>query len=59
MEITAIAIAAEECGNVPVMAVKMISDVPESGDNEFSYDKFADTYSDFGVFFEKLEELQA
>ena len=59
MEITAIAIAAEECGNVPVMAVKIISDVPESGDNEFSYDKFADTHSDFGVFFERLEELQA
>lgn len=56
MEITAIAIAAEECGNIPVVAVKMISDVPEEGQTEHSYDEFVDAHADFGPLFAKLEK---
>ena len=57
MEIQAIVIAAEICGNIPVVAVKMISDVPEDGDTEHSYDKFADSHSDFSAILARLEEL--
>lgn len=56
MEITAVKIAAEQCGNIPVMAVKFISDVPEDGHTEHSYDAFADTHSDFTPLLEKIEE---
>ena len=35
----------------------MISDVPESGPNERSYDEFADTHSDFSIFVDRLEEI--
>lgn len=57
MEITSIAIAAEICGKVPVMALKMISDVPEAGHTEQSYDEFADSHADFSAFIEILEQM--
>lgn len=47
MEIGAIAIAATLCGKVPVSAVKVISDVPEDGHTDLSYEEFADSHSDF------------
>ncbi len=58
MEITSIAIAADLCGKVPVIALKMISDVPEAGDTEQSYDEFADSHSDFSAFVEVLEQME-
>lgn len=57
MEITSIAIAATICGRVPVIALKMISDVPEAGHTEHSYDEFADSHSDFSVFVQTLERM--
>ena len=57
MEIGAIAIACEMCNNVPVLAVKVISDVPEDGHTELSYDEFANTWTDFSPILNKLEEL--
>lgn len=57
MEITAVVIAANEMGGVPVIAVKMISDVPEDGHTEHSYDAFADSHSDFSEILARLEEL--
>lgn len=57
MEITAVVIAANELGRVPVVAVKMISDVPEDGHTEHSYDEFADSHSDFSEILRRLEEL--
>ena len=33
-------------------------DVPEEGDNEYSYDEFVDSHSDFGLFIDYLEELK-
>lgn len=58
MEITSIAIAANLCGGVPVVALKMISDVPEAGHTEQSYDEFADSHSDFSAFVEALERVE-
>ena len=57
MEIGAIAIACELCGNVPLVAVKVISDVPEDGHTEFSYEEFANTWTDFSPILNKLEQL--
>jgi nucleoside phosphorylase len=57
MEIGAIAIACEMCGNVPLVAVKVISDVPEDGHTELSYEEFANTWTDFTPILNKLEEL--
>ena len=57
MEITAIKIAADICGNIPVAVVKMISDVPEDGHTEHSYDEFADSHSDFSPILEQIEQL--
>ena len=57
MEITAIKIAADICGNIPVAVVKMISDVPEDGHTEHSYDEFADSHSDFTPILEQIEQL--
>ena len=57
MEIGAIAIACEMAGDVPLLAVKVISDVPEDGDTEHSYDKFADTWSDFTPILDRVESL--
>ncbi|MBQ5358019.1 MAG: hypothetical protein IIU61_01140, partial [Alistipes sp.] len=53
MEATAVCQAAE-LFDLPVVVVKMVSDVPEEGDNEFSYDEFVNSHSDFGVFVDYL-----
>lgn len=57
MEATAVCQAAE-LFDLPVVVVKMVSDVPEEGDNEFSYDEFVNSHSDFGVFVDYLENLR-
>lgn len=57
MEATAICQAAE-LFDLPVVVVKMVSDVPEEGDDEFSYDAFVDSHSDFSVFVDYLEKLR-
>lgn len=57
MEITAIAIAAKECGNLPVIAIKMISDVPEDGHTDQTFDEFASSHPDFSPFLQRLESL--
>lgn len=57
MESTAVCQAAE-LFDLPVVVVKMISDVPEEGDTEHSYDEFVDSHSDFGAFVEYLEDLR-
>lgn len=60
MEIMAIAIAVRDYANaIPLVAVKYISDVPQSGHNEWSYDDFANTYSDFTPLLSRIEELLA
>ena len=49
MEIMAVAITVRDyANNLPLLAVKYISDVPQSGHNEWSYDEFAESHSDFG-----------
>ena len=57
MEIAAICQVAELYDNIPVVAVKYVSDVPEAGHSEHSYDEFADAHSDFTPLLEKLEML--
>lgn len=57
MEATAICQAAEMF-DLPVVVVKMVSDVPEEGDDEFSYDAFVDSHTDFSVFVDYLENLR-
>ena len=57
MEATAICQAAE-LFDLPVVVIKMVSDVPEDGDNEFSYDAFVDSHTDFSAFVDYLEELR-
>ena len=57
MEATAICQAAE-IFDLPVVVVKMVSDVPELGDTEHSYDEFVDSHSDFGLFVDYLETLR-
>ncbi len=57
MESTAICQAAE-LFDLPVVVVKMVSDVPEQGDTEHSYDEFVDSHSDFGLFIDYLEQLK-
>ncbi len=57
MEIGAIAIACEMCDNVPLLAVKVISDVPEDGHTELSYDEFANTWVDFTPILNRVEEF--
>ncbi|MBR2325936.1 MAG: hypothetical protein IKA49_01070 [Alistipes sp.] len=57
MEIGAIAIACEMCGNTPLVAVKVISDVPEDGHTELSYDEFANTWTDFSPILNRVEEF--
>lgn len=57
MEITAIAIAAKECGGIPVIAVKMISDVPEDGHTDQTFDEFASSHPDFSGILQRLEAL--
>lgn len=57
MESTAVCLAAE-LFDLPVVVVKMVSDVPEQGDTEHSYDEFVDSHSDFGLFIDYLEQLK-
>lgn len=57
MEIAAICQVAELYDNIPVVAVKYVSDVPEAGHSEHSYDEFADAHSDFTPLLEKLDTL--
>ena len=57
MEIAAIAQVAEMYDNIPVVAVKYVSDVPEEGHSEHSYDEFADAHSDFTPLLERIEEF--
>ena len=57
MEIAAICQVAELYDNIPVVAVKYVSDVPEEGHSEHSYDEFADAHSDFTPLLERLEML--
>lgn len=58
MEIMAVAIAVRDyAGGIPLLAVKYISDVPQSGHNEWSYDDFANTHSDFSPLLCKIEEI--
>lgn len=56
MEIAAICQVAELYDNIPVVAVKYVSDVPEEGHSEHSYDEFADAHSDFTPLLKRLEE---
>lgn len=58
MEATAVCQAAELFGQIPVVVVKMVSDVPEAGDTECSYDDFVNAHTDFGVFVDYLEKLK-
>lgn len=57
MEIAAICQVAELYDNIPVVAVKYVSDVPEEGHSEQSYEEFADAHSDFTPLLNKLEQL--
>ena len=57
MEIAAICQVAELYDNIPVVAVKYVSDVPEAGHSEHSYDEFADAHSDFTPLLERVEAL--
>ena len=57
MEIAAICQVAELYDNIPVVAVKYVSDVPEAGHSEHSYDEFADAHSDFTPLLEQIEAL--
>ena len=57
LEATAICQAAE-LFDLPVVVVKMVSDVPEDGDTEHSYDEFVNSHTDFSVFVDYLENLR-
>lgn len=57
MEIGAVAIAASLCGGVPVAVVKMISDVPEDGHTDLSYEEFAESHSDFAPLLAEIERF--
>ena len=58
MEIMAVAIAVRDyAAGIPLLAVKYISDVPQSGHTELSYDEFADSHSDFTPLLNRIEEL--
>ena len=57
MEIAAICQVAELYDNIPVVAVKYVSDVPEEGHSEQSYEEFADAHSDFTPLLQRLEQL--
>ena len=57
MEIAAICQVAELYDNIPVVAVKFVSDVPEDGHSEQSYEEFADAHSDFTPLLNRLEML--
>lgn len=60
MEIMAIAIAVRDyAAGIPLLAVKYISDVPQSGHNEWSYDAFAESHSDFAPLLSRIEDILA
>lgn len=58
MEATAICQAVDLMGDIPVVVVKMVSDIPEEGDSSFSYDEFVDSHADFAAFVDYLEKLK-
>ena len=58
MEIMAVAIAVRDyAAGIPLVAVKYISDVPQSGHTEQSYDEFADSHADFTPLLNRIEQL--
>ncbi len=57
MEIAALCQVAERYGNIPVVVAKYVSDLPEAGHSEHSYDEFADSHSDFTELLMRLEEF--
>lgn len=58
MEIMAVAIAVRDyAATIPMVAVKYISDVPQSGHTEQSYDEFADSHADFTPLLNRIEQL--
>lgn len=57
MEIAAICQVAELYNNIPVVAAKYVSDVPEEGHSEQSYEEFANAHSDFTPLLNRLEVL--
>ena len=57
MEIAAICQVAELYNNIPVVAAKYVSDVPEEGHSEQSYEEFANAHSDFTPLLNRLEAL--
>lgn len=58
MEIMAVAIAVRDyAGGIPLLAVKYISDVPQNGHNEWSYDEFANSHSDFSPLLNRIEAI--
>lgn len=57
MEIAAICQVAELYNNIPVVAAKYVSDVPEEGHSEQSYEEFANSHSDFTSLLNRLETL--
>ena len=57
MEATAVCQVAEMF-DLPIVVVKMVSDVPEDGDTEHSYDEFVNSHTDFSVFVDYLENLR-
>lgn len=57
MEIAAICQVAELYNNIPVVVAKYVSDVPEEGHSEQSYEEFANAHSDFTPLLNRLETL--
>lgn len=57
MEIAAICQVAELYNNIPVVVAKYVSDVPEEGHSEQSYEEFANAHSDFTPLLNRLEAL--
>ena len=58
METAAICQAAATLTDIPVVVVKMVSDIPEECDTEHSYDAFVDSHSDFGTILDYIENLE-
>lgn len=57
MEATAVCQVATSY-STPVAVVKMVSDIPEDGDTDFSFDDFVNSHSDFASFVDCLEAMQ-
>lgn len=55
MEIGAICQVCDTFGSVPILALKVISDVPERGDSAVSFDEFVERNSDFTPFVKIIE----